>query len=420
MDGQFLLDLAAQNGMEPAYKDEEMELMRRKLWELLSKVTQSYTGAGSSSLRAETAQALLRSVSFLIILGLEEDGDSKEINRRLIEENYETLFETGLDAVTACIEAGKTLLKKAGETALNVENTAYSGTTDELSGFFAQYNYYYFAHDIPCMLDYPLAWPVDEKLLGIVYINEYLRRLVLENEFCGLFDKQALKMLIQRLCPDDSLISIYEAVVIQAVGLELIENDIQLLEMTERELQALQKILHDEAARNKWQSAAQTLAERLELPDKAKNYFLETAEEAFWHIRHAAEMGQLEALMPPHKTIRESREVKTLFIDGQMMENERLRALMDEISSCRYVSDKIAMVKSNVKSIRDLFEILNLCFWGDECTAFFEALDETERAILISQLQLRKKRNPDWKSESGWEEYLISRKESQEKAESDS
>jgi hypothetical protein len=89
------------------------------------------------------------------------------------------------------------------------------------------------------------------------------------------------------------------------------------------------------------------------------------------------------------------------------MADEKLRALIDEIASCRHVSDKVAMVRQNVKSMRDLLEILNVCFWGDECAALFKALDGAERALLKEQIRARKKRDPDWKPESGWEERFF-------------
>jgi hypothetical protein len=95
------------------------------------------------------------------------------------------------------------------------------------------------------------------------------------------------------------------------------------------------------------------------------------------------------------------------FIDGATMSDEQLRALVDVVSSCRHGSDKAAIVLRNVRSIRDLFEILNVCFWDDESLALFEALDGAGRALLRNQLRLRKKRDPDWKSESGWEQRFI-------------
>ena len=60
------------------------------------------------------------------------------------------------------------------------------------------------------------------------------------------------------------------------------------------------------------------------------------------------------------------------------MDNEKLRDLINEIKSCRFVSDKVAMVKQEVKSIGDLVEVLNICFWEEEAVALFKAFSKEE------------------------------------------
>ena len=155
---------------------------------------------------------------------------------------------------------------------MTVNNTAYNGTVGELGKFFARYNTYYFAHEIPCMIDYPLALPVDENLLGIEYIQEYLRRFVLETAFCRLFNAGAVRRLVKRVCPDDGLISIYESVVIHAVALTLIKGDILSLDMTAEFCRSVQRILCAKDARGRWRAAADTLGELLALDDEAGDY----------------------------------------------------------------------------------------------------------------------------------------------------
>ncbi len=131
------------------------------------------------------------------------------------------------------------------------------------------------------------------------------------------------------------------------------------------------------------------------------------SEAAFIHVRYAAELDRLDAVLPQLRDARERERMpagRTRYIDGEAMSDEKLRALIDELASCRYVPDKVAMVRQNVKSMRDLFEVLNICFWGDECAALFRTLDGAERALLSERIRARKKGNPDWRSESGWEE----------------
>ena len=92
------------------------------------------------------------------------------------------------------------------------------------------------------------------------------------------------------------------------------------------------------------------------------------------------------------------------YIDNKPMDNDKLRALMDKITDCRTPADKVSLTLENVGSLRDLFEILNICLWGEENTELFAALDETGLKLLSHRLKAMQKKHPDWHSESGWEE----------------
>jgi hypothetical protein len=123
-NGRYLLDLSMQSGARPVYSEEELAVVTGKLWGLLSRLAESYTGSASSSLRAETAQALLQSACFLLSLSLKDGADPTALVGRLCDEDYDKLFQRGLGEATARLEAGKELLSKARETMLRVNNTA--------------------------------------------------------------------------------------------------------------------------------------------------------------------------------------------------------------------------------------------------------------------------------------------------------
>ena len=71
-----------------------------------------------------------------------------------------------------------------------------------------------------------------------------------------------------------------------------------------------------------------------------------------------------------------------LFIDNEHMDNEKLRHLINEINDCRFVSDKVVIVRQEVKSIGDLVEILNVCFWGREAIELFKELSKDEIYLI--------------------------------------
>jgi hypothetical protein len=66
------------------------------------------------------------------------------------------------------------------------------------------------------------------------------------------------------------------------------------------------------------------------------------------------------------------------FIDNYTIDNERLRNLINEINDCRFILDKIAMVKEEVNSLSDLMEVLSVCFWEDEALELFKTLSKEE------------------------------------------
>lgn len=70
------------------------------------------------------------------------------------------------------------------------------------------------------------------------------------------------------------------------------------------------------------------------------------------------------------------------FMDGDMMSDEELRQLIEELRECRYLSDKLLMVRREIHSIRDLNEILKHCFWDEECKAVLDLLTPEEQEYL--------------------------------------
>lgn len=68
------------------------------------------------------------------------------------------------------------------------------------------------AHVVPCDIDYQLALPVPDSLLGIDYVHEYLRRLSIENSLLVHIEPGALTSLLDSWMPDwrDLVVNLYE------------------------------------------------------------------------------------------------------------------------------------------------------------------------------------------------------------------
>jgi len=194
---------------------------QEELYLLLERQVKLYTIGDSSSLPAETAQELLRSIRFCIETHLTLSGESAS-NHPLAQ-----LFEEGQRDVWRLIQEAKLLYHEAKRTNPGFGSIAYGDTLDAIGDFFRFYDMRFFAHDIPCSIDYPLCHPVPEALEGVRYIGEYLRRLIIENRFCGLFAQQDAIRLLGIHQPEyrELILNLFEPVFACALGLALLNRN---------------------------------------------------------------------------------------------------------------------------------------------------------------------------------------------------
>ena len=82
------------------------------------------------------------------------------------------------------------------------------------------------AHVVPCDIDYQLALPVPDSLLGIDYVHEYLRRLSIENSLLVRIEPGALTSLLDSWMPDwrDLVANLYEPVAYALLKSTLMAN----------------------------------------------------------------------------------------------------------------------------------------------------------------------------------------------------
>lgn len=190
---------------------------------LLERQTAIYTMGDSSSVPEHIAADLLRSVCF--VLGI--DLDDLEVPERLLVADLEQEFRRNLAEIERKVARSGELWRQACASLPPIPNTALHDTLAAIGDFPLQYDYRSMAHDIPCVFDYPLCHPVPDALLGVDYINEYLRRLLVEFDFLGRFESRARVRVLERSSPDyvGLLLNLYEPVAANAIGRALVGQD---------------------------------------------------------------------------------------------------------------------------------------------------------------------------------------------------
>lgn len=389
---------------------EEIADLQCDLWALLAKRTQRFTMDDSSSVPVETAQRLLHSVCFCIGLELWGSGGLQRAARRLIAAGVSPLFEKGRGRVKELLRKGRGLLEELKNTAYPTNNRAFRDTVfHALPAFFAHYDPDFLAHEIPCSIDYPLSYAV-EGLEGVQYINEYIHRLLLENGFLARFDAEYVRRLLRGYCrePDEQLINLFEPVFTNAVGLALLQKDCMALNILDGDRYALLLLLRgcsgEELALRITEAVGRVCETAGIGNDSAvRAYLAHAGRELCARITLQLKQDDLRGLFP---SFGEARRVTFAYTDGEPMPDEDLRALIEEMRTCRYTEDKLTMLKRQVKSLRDYIELLPECFEEEEYAQAFAPLSEEELAALLRLLYERLGEWPD-PAESGWISALL-------------
>lgn len=197
--------------------------IRRELWPLMARKAEILS-LGDSSIREEQAEELLRSLCFTISLALEplDEAGAAEV---LASRPLRALYREGLERLYRRFDRAKALFSRVLRAALPFDNLAYRDTLKNLGGFFDAYLPDLFAHDIPCMIDYPQFQ--EAKGLGAVYMEQYLLEWAREDAFLARFDFDRVARLLNSHFPDarEQVVNLFEPVAANALGLMLLEKD---------------------------------------------------------------------------------------------------------------------------------------------------------------------------------------------------
>ncbi|WP_288477542.1 DUF6179 domain-containing protein [uncultured Clostridium sp.] len=377
---------------------EERDIINLKLYKLLGKRIERYTMGDSSSVPIEIAEELLKSICFSL------NKKVSEIDLLTIDD-LEKVLEESWNEIEVEISKSKELLENVIKEDAEIENISYSDTIIEIGVGLKRYDYRFFAHEIKCSIDYQLSNPVNEKLQGIDYINEYLKRLLIENKFCNKFKKEKIEMILNSYCEDYKglLINIFEPVFTNILGLQILNENIFEMEIRDIQRRILLEIFKNNSIKEIVLEAVDKICIELEIVDEfEKNYIKESGLNLVARINKGVEFNNLDNIFLNFKMKEDYIEEK--FIGNASIEDEKLRALIEEIKSCRFIEDKLIIIHNEISSLEDLIEILNNCFLGGEISKVINSFTEEEKLILKYYLD---NKEDSMESNTGWEKVLL-------------
>ena len=211
---------------------DEQAVLQTELFSLLASLISEYTKGKSTSVPENLARELMESVMFN--LRLFDEQRAKEI----ISKGVRECFESGVRLSQQKASLAGRLWKKVFFSRPDLFNHSMLRTLSEIKKFPALCDCRFFAHQIPCDIDYQLCIPVAQELKGSDYIIEYLRHLLIENEILNRFNPEKCKPVLYKYCNtwQTEVLNIFEPVAETAIILALIGGDIKGLSIEDKEL----------------------------------------------------------------------------------------------------------------------------------------------------------------------------------------
>lgn len=342
--------------------DTDVSRIQSDLMGILAEQCEKWSQGESSSVPTEKAQDMMTSILFIISIKLKSYPSPEQAVEMLKSEQLKSLFESGLQMVHQKIVVAKHLQKKIVDNLFDTPNVYYRSTiVDGINGFFKLYRPQFAAHEIHITADYPVLMGRPESD-GIEFIEQYLRCIEAENEFCVQFCSQEIHLLLCGLTQDYRSVpmNLFEYVMLSVLGLVLLKRNPQKLNLSKKDVENLYCLFSDktdEEIAGYLEKAVISLDEYNLLPKSTNRYLAVTLHKFVSAVSNAVKMKTLDKvfLVPA----RPKQEMNILFDYGERMDDRNYQKLVEKIIQADKSEEKIELILQEVHSLADLLDILS-------------------------------------------------------------
>ncbi|MBU3181648.1 hypothetical protein KPL38_10970 [Clostridium psychrophilum] len=301
------------------------------------------------------------------------------------------MYQNGKRLIEAQLSSIKEIFYEIQNDIIITDNIAYNDTIQKgIEIFFSTYDVEFAAQDTPASIDYPLSNDKME-LVGIEYINSYLEKLSFENQFCKNFTDHDIHCLLLGYDEHykDLLINIFGLVVTNLAGSLLVNKNIFKLNIEPSDRVCLQEKLSNLSKDNldiMLQNVSIQLCKEFNISESLQQkYITSTLMGLSGRLKKAMDNNQLDSVFITLKG--NFTQPSFQFEDGVKMDDELFRSIAGEIRVCRFVKDKITIIKREIHSIIDLIDILEgNCIFDDELFEVFQSFEDVELALLLKEV----------------------------------
>lgn len=385
--------------------------MNNDIISLLGERVEKFTMRDSTSVTKETAERILGSILYCIKSDSNNTIKNSSLDKSLIkEENLDirTAFYNGLLIKKEKIKKAKILCENIKREFCFIDNCYYKDIIWKgMDAFFKNYDVEFNPQYNVLTLDYPLYIEI-ENLSGIDLIYEYLKRFYIEERFLKKFEIHVIEEILRGYNDNftNLVINICKIILRNAIICKILNKNIYELDVKEIDIDRIKKYIENNTQEEMVRlidEKLKSLLKELSLEEEVfYTYFKLDIKEFVKELYLYKEQNLLNIVISLRKeyTFKE----KEHFQDGDLIDDNILRKIINEIKECRFLYDKIEIIKRNIKSLRDLKELLNECFYENEFKYVFDMLSNEEINVMLKDIK-EKKAFQEYLCE--WEEALI-------------
>ncbi len=374
--------------------DQQFNGIQIEILNLLKDLIARYTKEESSSVTADTAENILKSVLYAIDMYVISFDNPEEAIEDIIASSIKEIYDQGVMLVSRCFDKTRALYNEVYKNRLDIKADAYNATLrDAIPAFLNKYGIIFESHHTMASIDYPLAITVDDKILrGILFIEKYLEHLNLETQFCNYFSKEDIQKILSefggmiKMESRIELINIFELVFNNSVFSTLAGGDGHRLVITKYDYAFLNEQLtrlNTSMITSLIDEAVQKLIVALNINHLKMLDYINQYKPIFTkRIINAVQNDTLSGIIVTEK----AGGPKTgafIFREGEWMSDADFKSIVNKLLRLSKTVQKIKLIKTGVTSLHDFIDILNSnCLFGKEFEKLYNFLSDIELAIL--------------------------------------
>lgn len=359
---ESLVELARESGVLTAQDEENIT---QQFMCLAYDLSSSLAGNGTSSISKDTFEGLLKSIVYCFSLSLKECKSPDLAVSLLKSESLESIYYKGKDKLLKLlteIKKNRSIIKACK---FKTANYFFNDSQERcLSTFFKKYNYMTGADQDGWEFGYP-TYNYIEPLKGAEYIYRKQEAAALESRFLSAFENEKIHDLMSRVrfsdqkeSYEDAVINIYQYVLCQALGMEIILKDPRELYITSQEAAEIKKLFlnagYDELVKM-LDDALEKLIIRLNIDEKAAQYAKKSICQLTSELLSNGGRS-IESLFASDIT-----DDRQQVFDAQKLTDEDFTYVVAMLNRTDSDEKKAEIISENIESLEDFEDIVSTC-----------------------------------------------------------